>query len=105
MCSVTLPAAIVLDYLSRKYTLDLARPRSFQEFFMPRRSPRGEVFQALQDISFVIEPGERVALIGTNGSGKSTLLKLISQVIVPTLGTIRTEGRVLARSDAGHERK
>jgi lipopolysaccharide transport system ATP-binding protein len=101
MSSVTLPAAIVLDHVSKKYILDRARPRSFQEFFMRRRSSRGEVFQALQNISFTIEPGERVALIGTNGSGKSTLLKLISQVIVPTSGTIRTEGRIAGLLELG----
>ncbi len=96
-----MPAAIVLDHVSKIYTLDRARPRSFQEFFMRRRSSRGEVFQALQDISFTIEPGERVALIGTNGSGKSTLLKLISQVIVPTSGTIKTEGRIAGLLELG----
>jgi len=51
-------------------------------------------FWALQDVSFDIQAGETVGIIGRNGAGKSTLLKLISQITEPTRGEIRLRGRV-----------
>ncbi len=48
----------------------------------------------LRDISILIRPGESVGLIGVNGSGKTTLLKIISRVMFPSAGFVRTEGRV-----------
>ncbi len=58
-------------------------------------------FWAIQDVSFTIEPGEHVGLVGTNGSGKSTLLKLMSRVLRPTSGTIETRGRVAGLLELG----
>ena len=51
-------------------------------------------FKALDDVTFDVHQGETVALLGFNGSGKSTLLKLISGVLRPDGGRIRTRGRV-----------
>jgi lipopolysaccharide transport system ATP-binding protein len=52
-----------------------------------------ERFWALKDVSFAIEPGEVVGIIGRNGSGKSTLLKVVSQITAPTAGEVRLRGR------------
>lgn len=56
---------------------------------------------ALQDISFTVEPGESVGIIGSNGSGKSTLLKLLAGVTVPTTGHIAVYGRVASLLELG----
>jgi lipopolysaccharide transport system ATP-binding protein len=97
-----LTPAIRFDKVSKKFSLDINRPRSFQEMFVQRRiRAEADWFWALRDISFTIEPGERVGLIGSNGSGKSTLLKLISRVIQPTTGSIATHGRVAGLLELG----
>lgn len=64
-----------------------------------RRNP-GEVV-ALDDVSFNIEPGESVGIIGANGSGKSTLLKIIAGVTIPSSGTVRVYGRVASLLELG----
>lgn len=61
----------------------------------------GERFKALNDISFNVNPGEAVGIIGHNGAGKSTLLKLISRVTAPTEGEIRLRGRVASMLEVG----
>ena len=58
-------------------------------------------FWALKDISFTVDPGEAVALIGKNGSGKSTLLKLIAGVLSPTKGKIITRGEIAPLIELG----
>ena len=94
--------AVQFDKVSKKFSLDINRPRSLQEMFVQRRiRAEAEWFWALRDVSFTIEPGEHVGLIGSNGSGKSTLLKLISRVIRPTTGSITTHGRVAGLLELG----
>ena len=58
-------------------------------------------FKALDDVTFDVHEGETVALLGFNGSGKSTLLKLISGVLRPDGGRIRTRGRVAGLIEVG----
>ena len=58
-------------------------------------------FYALNDISFSIQPGERLGIIGANGAGKSTLLKLLCRITAPTSGTIYLNGRVASLLEVG----
>ena len=61
----------------------------------------GEDFWALRDVSFAVEPGECVGIIGRNGAGKSTLLKILSQITPPTEGRITCRGRVASLLEVG----
>jgi lipopolysaccharide transport system ATP-binding protein len=97
-----LTPAVRFDNVSKKFNLDIARPRSFQEIFVQRRvRAEANTFWAVQDVSFTIERGEHVGLVGTNGSGKSTLLKLMSRVLEPTSGKIEMYGRVAGLLELG----
>ncbi len=63
-----------------------------------RRQPEGDLgrqeFWALQDVSFVVEPGEALGIIGPNGAGKSTVLKILIRLLRPTHGRALLRGRV-----------
>src|SRR5579859_5706115 len=63
-------------------------------------SPR-ETIWALQDISFEVEEGEAVGIIGRNGAGKSTLLKMLSRITEPTVGSVDLYGRVGSLLEVG----
>ncbi len=58
-------------------------------------------FWALKDVSFNVDRGDAVALLGRNGAGKSTMLKLISRITAPTEGEIRIRGRVASLLEIG----
>jgi lipopolysaccharide transport system ATP-binding protein len=61
----------------------------------------GDEFWALRDVSFAVERGEALGIIGSNGAGKSTLLRLISRISYPTEGQIRVRGRVASLIEVG----
>lgn len=58
-------------------------------------------FYALDKISFTVEKGQTVGIIGTNGSGKSTILKIITGVLTPTEGSVKVEGKISALLELG----
>ncbi len=62
---------------------------------------QAEKFWALQDVSFDIERGSRVGILGGNGAGKSTLLKIISKITEPTSGQMEVNGRVVSLLEVG----
>lgn len=84
-------------------TFKLRHTHSVKETFLAavRRKPLTTNFHALDGISFEIAEGESVALMGFNGSGKSTTLKLLSGVLQPDEGRVRTKGRVAGLIEVG----
>lgn len=73
---------------------------SLTSLFKPQRVTY-EDFYALRDISFDVNPGESVGIIGRNGAGKSTLLKILSKITPPTSGRIISRGRIASLLEVG----
>jgi len=73
---------------------------SFGSLFSPKESVP-DYHWALKDISFSVEQGEILGVIGSNGSGKSTLLRVLSKIILPTQGEVRVSGSVSSLLDLG----
>ena len=72
-----------------------------REWFSPSKKQFHQLTWVLQDISFTVQSGEAVGIIGINGAGKSTLLKLITGTTQATTGTVQFEGRVAALLELG----
>jgi lipopolysaccharide transport system ATP-binding protein len=66
-----------------------------------RGAQRSREFWALQDVSFSVDRGEILSLVGPNGCGKSTLLQIVSGILQPTTGRVVTEGRIAALLELG----
>src|SRR5687768_351433 len=60
-----------------------------------------EEFWALKDISFTVDRGDRIGIIGRNGAGKSTLFKVMSRITPPTNGRVKIRGRVASLLEVG----
>jgi lipopolysaccharide transport system ATP-binding protein len=61
----------------------------------------GDTIMALEDVSFTVQQGEALGIIGRNGAGKSTLLKILSRVTTPTSGKIKVKGRIASLLEVG----
>jgi ABC-2 type transport system ATP-binding protein len=86
--------SIVANHASKRFTLRYHRTIKQITIAAMRKQKISDSFLAVDDVSFRIEEGESVGLMGLNGSGKSTLLKLINGVMRPDEGEVLTRGRI-----------
>ncbi len=103
--------AIRVEGLGKRYRLAHGEERapyrtlrdSIMNFVTAPLRKRGTVeeFWALSDVSFEVQPGEVVGIIGRNGAGKSTLLKILSRITKPTTGRVEINGRVGSLLEVG----
>lgn len=93
--------AIILHEVTK--TFDIKHTHSLKETVIAglRRKQLSSKFHALKNISFTVPQGQSIAMLGRNGSGKSTTLKLLSGVMPPDSGWIRTRGRVAGLLEVG----
>ena len=94
---------IRVDHVSMNFRMNTNHTTSMKEWVIARLKGKLKYqdFYALHDVSFQVERGEVIGVIGTNGSGKSTLLKCISGIYRPTSGTVVTAGRVAPMLELG----
>jgi len=92
---------IQVEGLGKAYKRYPNRRARLKEWFWPNGDIQHEKVWVLKDISFTLEQGETVGIIGANGAGKSTLLKLISGVTRPTQGNVTVNGNIAALLELG----
>jgi lipopolysaccharide transport system ATP-binding protein len=101
--------SIRVEGLSKRYEIYTQPAHRLKQMIFPRlqrvaRRPSRAYFNefwALRDVSFEVERGETVGIVGRNGSGKSTLLQMICGTLAPTLGTLSVNGRIAALLELG----
>jgi ABC-2 type transport system ATP-binding protein len=86
--------SIIVENVSKRFTKQYHRTLKQVTVAMTRRQQVSNSFLALDDVSFRVQQGESIGLMGLNGSGKSTLLKLVHGVMQPDTGSVRTRGRI-----------
>lgn len=94
---------IEVNQVSMKFNMASEKFDSFKEYFIKtlKKQISYNEFWALQDVSFSLERGESLGLIGLNGSGKSTMLKIIAGVLKPTNGSVTVRGSVAPLIELG----
>lgn len=96
-----------IQQLSKKFTIRheenpyLSLRDSIAGLFKPNHGMSKEDFYALKDLTFDVQPGESLGIIGKNGAGKSTLLKILSKISPPTSGKIISRGRIASLLEVG----
>ena len=93
--------AIEVNDVDKSFKVYYDKANTLKERILFWNRNRHEVREVLSDITLTIHKGETVALVGINGSGKSTLLKLMTQIIYPNKGTIKTYGKLVSLLELG----
>ena len=94
---------IELNHVGIKFNLSKEKVDSLKEYAIKvlKRELMYNEFWALRDISFTVNRGDRLGILGLNGAGKSTLLKIIAGVYKPTEGTITRKGKIAPLLELG----
>lgn len=97
------PANVRIVVRDVRKTFNVRHTKSLKDsaISLLQRKPRTTTFDALKNLSFEVHHGESVAVLGRNGSGKSTTLKLLSGVLRPDEGWVRTRGRIAGLLEVG----
>lgn len=85
----------------KKFKIYHDKPHTLKDKVLFWNRNKYEVRWVLEDISFAVQKGESIGIIGKNGSGKSTLLKLLTKIIYPNKGSINMKGRVAGLLELG----
>ena len=95
--------AIVVEHMSMLFNLNKEKVDNIKEYFIKLVTKKLHFteFWALKDISFTVEKGDRVGVLGFNGAGKSTLLKVIAGVLKPTEGSVKVSGVIAPMLELG----
>lgn len=93
--------AIKVNNMTKQFKVYYDKPKTLKERLVFWKNNKVERRTILNDINLEITKGETVALIGTNGSGKSTLLKLMTKIIYPNKGTVKTYGKLTSLLELG----
>ncbi|MEY4433006.1 MAG: Quaternary-amine-transporting ATPase [Bacteroidota bacterium] len=95
---------VEVNNITKKYNLNqVTEPVSLRNGFASlfKKKEKAKDYYALNDISFSIEKGDKLGIIGNNGAGKSTLLKILSKITNPTSGSIHVKGKVASLLEVG----
>ena len=93
--------AIKVSNMTKTFKLYSDKANTMKERLVRGWKSKPEVRTVLKNINVEIKKGETVALIGVNGSGKSTLLKLMTKIIYPNKGTVKTNGKLTSLLELG----
>ena len=94
---------ITVDHVSMRFNLAQEKTETLKEYLVKaaKHTLRFNEFYALRDVSFGVQAGESVALVGRNGSGKSTMLKVIAGVMYPSEGGVTVNGDIAPMIELG----
>jgi ABC-2 type transport system ATP-binding protein len=96
---------IRIKNVSMKFNMDIEKDfsmkQAFINFFTKKKKKKTEYFWALKNVTFSVNKGDVVGLIGSNGAGKSTLLKVVSGVMKPTSGKVEVDGVISPMIELG----